>query len=340
MGIKRIFLGTNEIAGGGATLTEAFNKLGIKADFVTFKRPPFGYFVPEIIDISAMSDFRRNWTLNFLLLKSLLKYDAFIFLFGSSLFSEDNRDLKILKKFGKKIASIFLGCDIRARELVAKENLPFSVCSLCGILGNDCDLKKKKALAERFENYADIIFAQPDYAQLLTKEFHYYFLPIDLEDYKVSFCRNDPPVVVHAPSDFKIKGTKYILDAVNRLWKEGYKFEFFLLENMSNEKVKEYLKKSDIVIDQLLAGWHGFFALEAMAYGKPVLGYIRKDLLSNSPELPIISTDPDNIYMNLKLLLENFDLREEAGRRGRIYAEMHHDSVKIARRIIELLEAP
>jgi len=100
------------------------------------------------------------------------------------------------------------------------------------------------------------------------------------------------------------------------------------VEKLPHHKVKDYLRNSDIVIDQLLMGWHGVFALEAMASGKPVLCYIREDLKKYSPELPILSTSPENIYGNLKLLIEKPNLRQELRRKGRKYVEKYHDSKK------------
>jgi glycosyltransferase involved in cell wall biosynthesis len=54
-------------------------------------------------------------------------------------------------------------------------------------------------------------------------------------------------------------------------------------------------------------------------------------------ELPVMHTDPDNIYQNLKMLLETPELRRELGEKGRRYVEKYHDHRKIADDFIRLL---
>jgi len=54
-------------------------------------------------------------------------------------------------------------------------------------------------------------------------------------------------------------------------------------------------------------------------------------------ELPIIHTDPDNIYRNLKMLLENPELRRELGDKSRRNGEKYHDYRKIADDIVKLI---
>jgi glycosyltransferase involved in cell wall biosynthesis len=105
---------------------------------------------------------------------------------------------------------------------------------------------------------------------------------------------------------------------------------------MSNTLVREMLSEGDIAVDQLFSVTGGLFAVEAMAAGCAVLGgNIPK--LSGIADLPIIHTDTSNIYDNLKLLIEKPDLRQELGRKGRLYAERYHDHRKIADDILNLL---
>ena len=65
---------------------------------------------------------------------------------------------------------------------------------------------------------------------------------------------------------------------------------------------------------------------------------IRDDLKRHSPEIPILSTNPDSIYDNLKLLIENPKLRLDLGKRGRQYAEKYHDAEKVTLRILKVYE--
>ncbi len=50
---------------------------------------------------------------------------------------------------------------------------------------------------------------------------------------------------------------------------------FEIIENKPNKEAIEIYKKADIVIDQVLVGWYGAFAVEVMKMGKPVAVFIR-----------------------------------------------------------------
>jgi len=79
------------------------------------------------------------------------------------------------------------------------------------------------------------------------------------------------------------------------------------------------------------------FATESMAAGCAVLSGNIAEFSGFPPELPVIHTDPDNVYQNLKMLLENSELRRELGEKGRRYVEKYHDSRKIASEFLKLL---
>ena len=331
--IKHLFIGPVEISGVANIFKKSFDKLKIKNIQLTFKDHSFHYSSDKCLNISDKPKIIAVLLLLNNFIKSIFLYDSFFFVFGNSLLPW-NLDLPILKILRKKTIMMFCGCDIRCRELILKENHRYYVCEECQ---NKCDLKIKERRANWIQKYIDVIFSQPGYSQLLSK-YQYIYVPIDLKEWKANFVNNDIPIIIHAPSHRQKKGTKYILEAIDKLKKNGYKFKFILLEKLSNKKVKEHIENCDIVIDQLLIGWHGTFSLEAMTSGKPVLCYIRDDLKKYSPEIPILSTNPDNIYDNLKLLIEDPKLRLDLGKRGRQYAEKYHDAEKVVLRILKAYE--
>jgi glycosyltransferase involved in cell wall biosynthesis len=150
---------------------------------------------------------------------------------------------------------------------------------------------------------------------------------------------NKIPVVLHAPSNRNVKGTKFILDAVQNLRNKGLLFEFVLIEGMSNAEARRHYMRADILVDQLLAGWYGGLAVELMALGKPVIAYIREQDLKFIPqemadELPIIHGDPSNIEDVLEswITKEKSDLIEW-GLKCRSYVERWHDPRKIAKKV-------
>ena len=92
-------------------------------------------------------------------------------------------------------------------------------------------------------------------------------------------------------------------------------------------------------MDQLIVGWYGGLAVEAMALGKPVIAYIRQEDLHFIPhqmkkDLPIIQAEPDTIYAVLEKVL-NMPRTEilNIAHKSRAYVERWHDPLAIARRI-------
>ena len=124
------------------------------------------------------------------------------------------------------------------------------------------------------------------------------------------------------------------LPVIEKLKKEGYRFRLLLCENMNIEEIREKLVESEIVVDQLLSRGHGLFAVEAMASGNVVLNHATPGLYGYSNDLPVITSDPDTIYDNFKMVLENPALRLEKARLGRAYVEKHHDHVAVARKLL------
>lgn len=144
------------------------------------------------------------------------------------------------------------------------------------------------------------------------------------------------PLIVHAPSKRGVKGSEYVERALQRL-SEVYDFDFALVENVTQVEAFEIYKRADIIIDQLFIGSYGVFALEAMALGKPVITYLRPDLLDSFPEsLPILSANIDNLGDVVADLLERPGERARIGRRGREYVETYHDYRKVASLLADL----
>ena len=60
--------------------------------------------------------------------------------------------------------------------------------------------------------------------------------------------------------------------------------ELDIVEGVPHDEARERYARADIVVDQLNAGWHGVFALEAMALGKPVVAHLKPDVVERSAD--------------------------------------------------------
>lgn len=144
------------------------------------------------------------------------------------------------------------------------------------------------------------------------------------------------PFLLHSPTAPVAKGTEYVVRAVERL-KTKYDFDFTLLSGVTRSEALQMMSRCDIYIDQLILGAHGAAAVEAMAFGKPVVCYINPETERDyPPELPIVNANPDNIEEKLEILIRDSILRRETGEKSRAYVEKYHDDQKIARELVEI----
>lgn len=96
------------------------------------------------------------------------------------------------------------------------------------------------------KKYSDLILSQLGHGQLQTKPYMRVMVGLSLEKYHYNIPKNNAHQVLHASSKRGVKGTEYVLCATEKLKSENFKFEFKLVENMSNS---ELLSKSDILVD-------------------------------------------------------------------------------------------
>jgi glycosyltransferase involved in cell wall biosynthesis len=147
---------------------------------------------------------------------------------------------------------------------------------------------------------------------------------------------NPRPLVVHAPSNREKKGTRYVIEACEQL-----NLELDIVEGVAHEEARDRYRRADIVVDQLNAGWHGVFALESMALGKPVVTYLKPDVVERSAEgygirIPIVPATKDTLADGLRPLVEQPALRREIGAASRAYVEQVHDIDRVADRLVDL----
>ena len=136
---------------------------------------------------------------------------------------------------------------------------------------------------------------------------------------------NPTPVVIHAPTDRHTKGTPFIEKAVQELHSEGLAFEFKLVQNMPHQDLMKELNQADILVDQLLGGGFGVLAMEGMASGKPVCGFILPSVRNEIPDLPIVQCTTDSIKDQLRELILNQNQREMVGHESWAFARKHFD---------------
>jgi glycosyltransferase involved in cell wall biosynthesis len=357
----------NLVGGNAQTLAQAERKLGLASWVVSVETPWAGYHADEFLhapNASAVTKARKRAELFW---RALRDFDIVHFNFGNTILPRwfpgatpvgvvgtlgasmrrltDMLDVRILSAAGKKIVVTFQGDDARQGDVSLRT---FPICIAREVEPGYYDLasdERKRWRIRLFDRHAGRIFAlNPDLLHVLPPSAE--FLPythIDLDDWRpipVSNDRNRRLTVLHAPSHRRVKGTRFILDAVERLrTHDGIDFDFILVEKMTQHEARRLYERADLLVDQLLAGWYGGLAVELMALGKPVIAYLRPEDFRFVPdamrdEMPVISATPDSIYRILKewLTTRRHEL-PALGARARAYVERWHDPRTVARRM-------
>lgn len=345
----RILHCPTDVGGNAWVLSRAERELGIDSTVMVFKSTR--YKLPADINLNLDTIFLplRALARYRFFVQALREYDIFHFNFGTSIL--DSRwlnfhflDLPILRRAGKGVIVTFQGCDVR-QKMYSRRNFPIAACHECTYRNCNAILDRlRQARVAKVERYAHHHFVlNPDLMRHAPKAQFLPYASCDPREFTPSPRppANGPVRVIHSPTDRSIKGTHYVVEAVEKLRAAGVAVELILVEGVSREEARRMYESGDIFIDQLLIGWYGGFAVEAMALARPVLCYIREEDLPFVPadmaaELPIVRTTPQTLAADLRRLVEDASLRREIGERGRAFVEKHHHPVEIARRMVEL----
>jgi len=295
-------------AGIGWTNVQALRRKGIDARLVVFNTQAAHPEADENLNLPHGPAWRRQAMQFPALAKLLPSTDVFHFYFGLTLVPK-RIQFPILKAARKKSVFHFVGSDIRGKS---PDELAYGRLADAQIVGSYD--------AARWIPEAEVV--PPG---------------IDLSAIEPVPPRADGPVrVAHAALSRRRKGTELVVAACEELG-----LELDVIENVRHDEVGPRLARADIVVDQLNSGWYGLFAIEAMAYGKPVVGYIHDEAATRTAaafgvDLPIVRTTKETLASELRPLLESAEERLARGAAGRSYVERVHDADKMADRLIDI----
>jgi glycosyltransferase involved in cell wall biosynthesis len=293
------------IAGIPWTNVQALRRQGVDARLVVFNRAKLHPEADWSLDRGGPLPLRLAQQAA-AFARLLPQTDVFHFYFGLTLLPKSVQ-FPVLRAAGKKSVLHWLGSDIRGKT---RAELAYG----------------ERAGAQIVGSY-DAIRWVPD-AQVVPPG-------LDLREYTPRPPSDAArPLVVHAPSNRAKKGTAHVIDACAQL-----PVELDVVEGVPHDEARERYARADIVVDQLNAGWHGVFALEAMALGKPVVGHLAPDVVERSADafgarVPIVSASSETLIDALRPLVADAALRRELGAQGRAYVERVHDGDRMADRLL------
>lgn len=339
-----------DVGGNAWGLAQGEKLLGLESDVFYTHKSRIGYPCSHSLNLDHDgSRFQRIIKEIQAFFKIRSEYDVFHFNFGATLLSFSSYDwIRYIDLHGyPKKAKLFMtyqGCDAR-QKFPSMQRTTISPCQNSECTNNLCDYGRKdsvrKKCIEEMNYHVDHMWAlNPDLLYFLPPE-KSSFLPYTVAHYRperIPVCRRKKLTIVHAPTNQIIKGSAYVKKAVEKLsLKYPDEFEMIWIENIPHEQALEAYRQADLIIDQLLIGWYGAFAVEGMLMGKPVLVRIEeKDLhwipssMKQDLQESIINADPSNIEEVLeRCLLEPHWLQQRA-ENCFAYAQKWHNPTYVA----------
>ncbi len=243
-------------------------------------------------------------------------------------------DLPFIKARGLRVVYRGTGFDLRLRKIQEERN-PYNPYRYG--FRTVFDDRDQARYLEYLKEYVDTFIVQDPEMREYMPNAHVVPRGIDLSEWQtVGIERTERPLVVHAPSKSELKGTRFLLEAVEELRQEGVPFDFQLIQGMPHAEAAAAFRRADIVVDQLVIGWYGVVTIEALALGKPVIVYVREDLARDfTPRIPIANANPDTVKAVLRDLVADYEQRVALAEAARPFVEQVHDVRTVARLLRE-----
>ncbi|MCF8299231.1 MAG: hypothetical protein K9J13_16910 [Saprospiraceae bacterium] len=344
--IKKVFIGLHDIAFQIQDLQYGFNKNNIETitavhknrsnldyDFVLYNETTNSK-PNKIENLNNILHYKYN---RYKLLKHAVKYcDLFVFMWAT--FYPDYRDIEYLHKKNKKIVNIFVGSDVRWKGAMEQEfdTYPNMFHIEYENYAEDIETLNRKLLFLRTaEKYSDIIYSIPNQAQIALKPYNLFRYPIVINDFNENSFQKQIPKVIHAPSLSFFKGTKYVLDVINKIQRYNKNFSFELIQDLPYEEVKKKYTEADILVGQLLCPGGGKQEREALASGTIVMSNMNEVYDQKTPDkCPIIDVNPETLEVKLNDVISNWEFRKEHAVKGRPWVEDNYDVSIFVKRIL------
>jgi hypothetical protein len=328
----RILHAPANVANHPYVLSRAERKLGLVSDVVDFMPARrFEYQADVIHDLGgrplAVHAARRSA----FLAQAIPRYDVFHFNWGQALLplrlgGRVFTELALLKRLGKVVLVTFQGCDVRPR-------------AECACRNPDCraaDRWRAPNAAAMLRHADRAFYLNPDLAPHLPGARFLPYANVDVRAIEAApLPDGQETVVAHAPTDRDVKGTTYVTAAIAGLRAEGVPLRLDLVEGVPHAEALRRLRAAHVVVDQLVLGWYGGVAVEAMALGRPVLCRIDEAANPFGQRLPIVRAAPHDLRERLRQLVTDRAAQRRLGEEARAFVLAEHDPRAVARGALE-----
>ena len=247
----RVLHAPSEIAGQPSILARALRDLGVEA-WSLATNPTFAQYSPdEHPPLDTLTPIPRYLGYAGLVAKHIGRHDVFHFHFGRTLIPPHNFDLPLYRLLGKKIVFHYHGCDVRNRAHMLATHTR-ATCTECEPF---CIPRRQERILLEARQYAHAeIVSTPDLLESVpaARQMH---VAAWLPDYVPQPVRETPKLVLHAPTNRLIKGTRYVEAAFAKLQPKFPDVEFRVVEKTAWPRLKDQMAECDVFVDQVFMGW-------------------------------------------------------------------------------------
>lgn len=176
------------------------------------------------------------------------------------------------------------------------------------------------------------------------------------EEGAVTVLERERPVVLHAPTNPRLKGTEAVEQVLHRLEGEGL-VTYRKLQGIPNQQMPGFLADADIVIDQIVLGNAATLTAEATAAGRLVIGHLTPEVRARMAEFdtagvsaegldaeavgpPIVEAFPDTLEEVLRQVLGDRTAYQQVAARGPAWSRRNHDGTRAAAVLATWLAPP
>lgn len=255
--------------------------------------------------------------------------------FGTLHGSTADGDIRALRKAGLQVALISHGSDVRipSRHAQMYADSPF----------RDTSWETVAILERTATRNVELINSFPGYTFVSTLDLLDYapgasWCPgvVDVDSWaaETGILERRVPVVVHAPSKSRLKGSHLIDPLMEELDRRGI-VDYRRVERIPPQEMPATYAAADLVIDQFTMGLYGVAACEAMAAGRLVISFVgesvrRRVREHTGDELPILEAHPSTLITVIEKVLDDRDGARQMAGAGPSYVRKHHDGRRSA----------
>lgn len=206
--------------------------------------------------------------------------------------------------------------------------------------------RTREVLQQGAEHGLPVLVATPDMLEHVPGAT---WLPIVID--VAAFATDDPPlvrerpVVLHAPTNQRLKGTAVVEEVLGRLHDDG-RIEYRQLQGVPNDRMPEAIAAADVVVDQVVLGNPATLLCETMAAGRVAVAHIApgvraaiREADAHGEDIPVIEADTDTLTATMQQILVDRDAAAALAARGPAWVVRNHDGARSAQVLADVLIA-